>query len=128
MDNKELRRRTTEIAKDLIDYFGFKFISEDDIGDICIIKFERSKLLSKKVWNILITDAKKLEKKEFLTDIKKSNTILFSVSEVPSTVSKQFPLWYDLKNLKCCNLLDHYSRDIWSFLYETWAVVCDAQD
>ena len=127
VDSKELKKRTIEIARDLVDYFEFKLLSEEDIGNTHMITFERSKLLSKKIWRILIADAKNLDKKETAL-YNEDSTILFSISEVPSKISSQVSLWYDLNNLKCCNLPNRFSIDIWSFLYETWAVVCDIQN
>ena len=126
VDSKELKKRTIEIAKDFVDYYGLKLLSEEDTGDVHVITFEHTKFWSRKIWHILVADAKKLDKKVF-ESYKEGNTILFSISEVPSKILKQVTLWYDLKNLKCCNLSNRFSINIWTFLYETWAVICDVQ-
>jgi len=127
VDSKELTRRSITIARDLVDYFGFKLVSERNYKDVYMIAFERSTLLSKKVWWIIVADASILHQNRMYRSFRGNNLILFSTSHVTSKISQRIPLWYDLKNLKCSYLPDRFSIDIWHFLYYTWCVVCDVK-
>ena len=127
IDAKELHKRTLRIAMDLIDYYGYKVVSEKKSEKMDIITFERPKFFSKETWQILITDPSKIDQKSIEKIPTGRNLILFSTGNVPPIVSQRIPFWFDLKNLKCTELSKEFIEDIWYFLWHTWSVVCDIE-
>jgi len=128
VNSDELRRRMIKIAKDMVDYFGYRFISEDSISGHYVITFERSTFTSKKIWQIIVTDADTLTPS--LLDIHGGggNKILFSSSRVPRDVARDVNMWFDIKNQECCNLPSKFAIDIWYFLRNTWMEICDVRN
>jgi maltose O-acetyltransferase len=128
VNSKELNRRTMEMADDLPDFFGYKVLSKKRIGNRYIVTFRRSTLFTKKVWRILVADAARLKSNEIARMAGGGNLILFSTSRVPGKVSRKIPLWFDMKNLTCCNMPSRFAIDIWFFLRNTYMVNCDVEN
>lgn len=124
IDDKELFNRAIEIARDLVDFFGFKMLSEKRIDLGYLIEFQQKKLFSIKRWIIFISDASKINPQQ-LRFISGRDVILFSTSKVREEIGNEFMSWFDLKNIESSAIDHKFSFNIWNFLRQTWCITCD---
>lgn len=132
IDSRELKERIVEIAEDLLDYKNYELVLKKKCGGSHIMVFRKSGFMLKKKMGLVVSEALapcKGNLKNILNSngVKARNVILFSASRVPSDVSHQYPLWFDLKNMECSFLETAFAREIWHFLYYAWNEICDVQ-
>ena len=122
IDEEELLRRIMTIAEDIPNFFGFRIVSNELTRTRLVLTLHARR----KQWKIIVSRPQDLGDLELTGSSQK--TILLTSGQLPEQMQQGNLIWFDLANLECGNIRDHFALQIWDFLRRTWGVTCTIKD
>lgn len=122
VDEEELLRRIIRIAEDIPNFFGFKIISNEIRSTGLVLSIDAGR----KQWKIIVSRPQDIGDL-YLKDSSR-NTVLLMSGEPSEQIQQGNLIWFDLANLECGSVRDHFAFQIWDFLRRTWCVTCTVKD